>query len=405
MSITYRQTKGTALTYAELDGNFQSITGSINDVSKSYATTGSNAFTGSQIFNGNVTINGSLTATSSLAIQALNANQSYTTYNTLASASSAHYILSISGYGTTQVYYLGNVIYYPTTQELTVTSSYAFTSSYATLASSSLTASFVALAKSSSYSLSSSYALTASYAINAGGINTSSFSSTGSNQFNGTQTITGSLNINGNDGKGNLIQIANLSSSINNVIPTVIFNGAATASIAPGVNNVPAFSLYYQGISGSFHTTASSAYSYVGSPTVLSVTLKVPSPIILSPSGSLSSYSLYVYVNSNWYVLSNQNIAILSTTGVTINTTGFFEVDLIAAGFISSGTPLFDTTTITYPLYSPLTTINSPLSIYPTSSGIPSFTGSDGQFMFGNSGSAQLMYVWLAGRWRSSSLL
>jgi hypothetical protein len=43
--------------------------------------------------------------------------------------------------------------------------------------------------------------------------------------------------------------------------------------------------------------------------------------------------------------------------------------------------------------------------ISPTSSGQPTFSGSDGQFIFGNSGGNQFMYVWMAGQWRSSSLL
>ena len=58
MPLTYRQTKGAALTYAELDGNFQFLTGSINNISGAYALTSSNVFTGSQTINGNLTVNG-----------------------------------------------------------------------------------------------------------------------------------------------------------------------------------------------------------------------------------------------------------------------------------------------------------------------------------------------------------
>lgn len=55
---------------------------------------------------------------------------------------------------------------------------------------------------------------------------------------------------------------------------------------------------------------------------------------------------------------------------------------------------------------SSLFTINSVSGaiIQPTSSGQPTFSGSDGQFVFGNSGGNQFVFVWMAGRWRSSSL-
>ena len=39
-----------------------------------------------------------------------------------------------------------------------------------------------------------------------------------------------------------------------------------------------------------------------------------------------------------------------------------------------------------------------------TASAAPTVSGSDGQFQFGSVGSTALIYVWLAGRWRSSSL-
>lgn len=40
----------------------------------------------------------------------------------------------------------------------------------------------------------------------------------------------------------------------------------------------------------------------------------------------------------------------------------------------------------------------------PTASAVPTFSGSDGQFLFGNVSGNQVMFVWMAGRWRSSSL-
>jgi hypothetical protein len=52
------------------------------------------------------------------------------------------------------------------------------------------------------------------------------------------------------------------------------------------------------------------------------------------------------------------------------------------------------------------TTINSVSGarIFPTSSGVPTFSGSDGQFIFGSNGGNQFIYVWMASRWRSGSL-
>ena len=40
----------------------------------------------------------------------------------------------------------------------------------------------------------------------------------------------------------------------------------------------------------------------------------------------------------------------------------------------------------------------------PTSSGVPTFTGRDGQFIFGSNGGNHFIYVYMAGVWRSSSL-
>jgi hypothetical protein len=55
---------------------------------------------------------------------------------------------------------------------------------------------------------------------------------------------------------------------------------------------------------------------------------------------------------------------------------------------------------------SSLVQITSPSGaiLRPTASAIPAFNGSDGQFLFGNVGGNQVMFVWMAGRWRSSSL-
>ena len=80
MALTYRSTKGSALTIAELDGNFQyftgshSVTGSIT-TSGSLIVSGSTTLSGSGLTNvgtfiqdGNTTISGSLEITGSLTL-------------------------------------------------------------------------------------------------------------------------------------------------------------------------------------------------------------------------------------------------------------------------------------------------------------------------------------------------
>ena len=63
MPIVYRLTKGSPLTHAELDGNFQFLTGSINAISGTYATTGSNVFNGNQTLYGNLAVFGTASFT------------------------------------------------------------------------------------------------------------------------------------------------------------------------------------------------------------------------------------------------------------------------------------------------------------------------------------------------------
>jgi hypothetical protein len=58
MSIIYRLEKGSPLTHAELDGNFQFLTGSINNILGTYATTSSNTFNGNQTIYGNLDVFG-----------------------------------------------------------------------------------------------------------------------------------------------------------------------------------------------------------------------------------------------------------------------------------------------------------------------------------------------------------
>ena len=63
MPIVYRLTKGSPLTHAELDGNFQFLTGSINAISGTYAKTGSNTFNGNQTIYGNLAVFGTASFT------------------------------------------------------------------------------------------------------------------------------------------------------------------------------------------------------------------------------------------------------------------------------------------------------------------------------------------------------
>jgi hypothetical protein len=62
MALIYRQTKGSALTIAELDGNFQHFTGS-HSVTGSLTTSGSLTVTGSADITGSINLSGLLTIT------------------------------------------------------------------------------------------------------------------------------------------------------------------------------------------------------------------------------------------------------------------------------------------------------------------------------------------------------
>jgi len=159
-NLTLRQVKGTALTIAETDGNFEYFTGS-------YTNTGIITAVG---FSGSFT--GSITS-ASYSTQALSSSYSLT-------ATSASYATNANN-------------------SLTATSSsYATSASYATNANNSLTAT------------SSSYATSASYATNANNALTASYI----NPLEQDAIITGSLIINGGF-------IANsLTNSINLTIPS-----------------------------------------------------------------------------------------------------------------------------------------------------------------------------------------
>jgi len=103
MALTYRQTKGSALTIEELDANFQYFTGS-HSVTGSQVTSGSSTVignstvTGSQIVSGSSTVVGNLIVTGSILISG-SALITLTTQSILPSAATnpASFAVSSSG--------------------------------------------------------------------------------------------------------------------------------------------------------------------------------------------------------------------------------------------------------------------------------------------------------------------
>ena len=63
MALITRLGKGSPLTFNEGDNNLLFLESQINDISGSYATTGSNTFVGAQTFNGPQTIFGNFILT------------------------------------------------------------------------------------------------------------------------------------------------------------------------------------------------------------------------------------------------------------------------------------------------------------------------------------------------------
>ena len=374
MPLTLRSTKGSPLTHAELDGNFTFLSGS---TSASYAASASYALT------------------SSFSVFATNAN--------LAAFSNVSSNSSAAGFATTAA--------------SATSASYAETASYAI---------------TSSYVLSSSFATTASYALNAPIINTGSFATTGSNRFIGNQTTTGSLTINSSVGPVltvNASLTSSISSSNEPITPT--FNGTITFIPQNGANGTwnSDIWIYYSAVSGSQHTQVSSVSTNTGNGNAYNAfRVFLDNGITLSPVGSIDdgNYTIWIYnsANSTYYKKDNQSLTFLQTTGLTItltgNTTTNFSTDLTTAGFSSTTDPVANyPNTLTYvssslvPSTPSLVTINSPLiinsvsgsRISPTSSGVPTFNGLDGQFVFGTTGGEYYIYTWMSNAWRSGSLV
>ena len=390
MPLILRSSKGSPLTHAELDGNFSFLTGSN---SASYAVSASHA---------GRAITASFVTSASYA--------SYAPYST-----QANYALSAgSTYQASQAYY-------------------ADSSLSASYASGSTTASYALSSSISAYSLS---ALTASYALNAPVLYTGSFATTGSNTFIGNQIITGITTINAPDGKSSLIVSSSYSSSISSstAVITPTFNGTLSlAGVNPGSATGFTFNsdiwINYSAISGSQHTQASSTLKKIADGVKYdSLNISLSNGITLSPTGTIDNgnYTLWIKdISSNqFYKKDSQSLSFLQTFGLNIpltgNTSTTFATDLVTNGFSLTTDPVANyLNTLTYasqsllPFTSSLVTINSPLTInsvsgsriYPTSSGVPTFSGSDGQFVFGTTGGNHYIYTWMSNKWRSGSLL
>jgi len=225
MALTYRQTKGSALTIQELDANFQYFTGS-------QAITGSlivtQAITASSL-SGSFT--GSFLGTSSYATQALSASYAP---NSGATVSTASLLTTASATNNVITFTKGDA----STFTVTVATGSTVSASYATSASYAISSS---VAISSSYALSSSFtavATSASYATQA--LSASYFSgSIGGATFTGDISFTSGSNVDG----------------LFVVIPTSDLTGSVTGGIQvmraeTGSNSTKWTALNYQGGSG-----------------------------------------------------------------------------------------------------------------------------------------------------------
>jgi hypothetical protein len=301
MPLILRTTKGSPLTYSELDGNFLYLSGS---TSSSFATSASFA------------------QTSSIAFYSYYSNQS--TY-------SAQAVYATSA---------GNA----TTALNATTSSYAASSSIATT---------------------SSFAITASYAINVPVISTGSFAVTGSNTFIGNQIITGATTIKAPDGSTSLIISSSYSSSIsssnNTITPT--FNGTLSLTgVNPGSAAGYTFNsdiwINYSAVSSSQHTQASSTLKKIADGVKYdSLNIGLSNGITLSPVGTIddTSYTIWVKdISSNqFYKKDSQSLSSLQTFGLNIpltgNTNTNFAADLVSNGFSLTTDPVANyLNTLTY---------------------------------------------------------
>jgi len=193
----------------------------------------------------------------------------------------------------------------------------------------------------------------------------------------GLAEMTGSLLMNTLDGRRLFRASSSLSSSISssNELTTASFNGVISLNSNSGGNVWDSnFNIYYSGISGSNETQVSPVYtaSFDGNGyNNFSIVVNSRPQIILSPSGSIQSYKVYIYnsgsTGTGWYVQSGlsgdtlQNGIDILLSGHTNNS---FGNDLINAGFISGvSDPTGNTNTVTYVSQSLLTFTSSLVEI------------------------------------------
>ena len=196
MPLVKRLVKGSALTYAEADGNLtyldNKVTGSTGLIP---VFDSANTVTGSSVLEltgSLVTINGSLTVTGDLTAMQYIISSSVTHFTESFSSGSTRFGDSLDD--THQ--FTGSV---SITGSLFVNDSSVITSDL-TSSISVLSSSYAQTSSYSNNTTTSSYSITSSYASNAellDGKNSTIFATTGSNIFNGTQKITGSFDISG----------------------------------------------------------------------------------------------------------------------------------------------------------------------------------------------------------------
>ena len=127
--------------------------------------------------------------------------------------------------------------------------------------------------------------------------------------------------------------------------------------------------------------------------------------IIVNPQGNSWSENLRLPSASNGY--SNISMGgIITGSGPQTN---MFSMGTTPTGATGSNFYIGYSVTATNTFQintSSLVTITSPSGaiLSPTQSAVPTFSGSDGQFLFGTVTGQPVMFVWMAGRWRSSSL-
>jgi hypothetical protein len=234
------------------------------------------------------------------------------------------------------------------------------------------------------------------------------------------------------DGTQLLSITSSISSSISQSITQTVssFNGTVSLNKNSGTFQWNTdFAVYYVGYIGGTHTELSPVTTFThDSVSYTSFILTLDNGISLSPgTQSIDNNGYEIWVkdlnNNTWYHKPNQTLTTLQSPGLTINLSGKtstnFDTDLNNAGFVSGVDPTSYINNITFNVNNTLSytssiallksqlNVNSVSGsrIYPTSSGIPTFSGSDGQFVFGTTSGKYYIYTWMSNAWRSGSLV